>query len=417
MSPCTHTSHPGPQHDRVPSLHRACPPLPSRGHIHSGGARSTPSQPRPPVSAPSRAGMPDWFSVVRRVLPGSYTFILPASKQMPKVMINSSKQKQKQRQTVGVRMPAHPVTLALLSTLQRCRLPPPAPSHLPLASTAFRCHLTPLYPCACPHPLGCFIIHSWGQGQGAGGRPAPFPRRRPCHAGYAGNAITVSRQGDRPVTAPLACMHPNPGPGPLTRTRQQRRRSKPAVALSQLIRSTCTRTSQPSNVKSTFALAVPGAAHPPTQPHKGHAGSGSGASGRHASVNVIAHAAVSCRSCRLSLWLCISSPSASSALLLLHLTPVPARLSPACKPTVSGPPTVVQCHPRRNVVGGIDHIPNAGTVTRTRAKSVQPTPALAVVQPLQTLCALDQADRGPTCLCTTPFRPYTPSTSPSTCHA
>lgn len=64
--------------------------------------------------------MPDWFSIVRRVLPGSYTFILPASKQMPKVVVNSSKHRQKQRQTVGVRMPAHPVTLALLSTLSRC---------------------------------------------------------------------------------------------------------------------------------------------------------------------------------------------------------------------------------------------------------------------------------------------------------
>lgn len=63
--------------------------------------------------------MPDWFSIVRRVLPGSYTFILPASKQMPKVVVNSSKHRQKQRQTVGVRMPAHPVTLALLSTLSR----------------------------------------------------------------------------------------------------------------------------------------------------------------------------------------------------------------------------------------------------------------------------------------------------------
>eukprot|EP00892_Ulva_mutabilis_P007075 jgi/Ulvmu1/473/UM001_0481.1 len=67
----------------------------------------------------STPGMPDWFSVVRRVLPGSYTFILPASKLMPKVIVNTSKHRQKQRQTVGVRMPDHPVTLAILSMLQR----------------------------------------------------------------------------------------------------------------------------------------------------------------------------------------------------------------------------------------------------------------------------------------------------------
>lgn len=71
--------------------------------------------------------MPDWFSIVRRVLPGSYTFILQASKQMPKVIVSSSKHRSKQRHTVGVRMPAHPVTLALLASLPRYAVLPVRP--------------------------------------------------------------------------------------------------------------------------------------------------------------------------------------------------------------------------------------------------------------------------------------------------
>jgi tRNA A37 threonylcarbamoyladenosine synthetase subunit TsaC/SUA5/YrdC len=65
------------------------------------------------------AGMPDTFSVVRKLLPGSYTMILPASKAMPKVLVSTSKHRQKQRHTVGVRMPSHPVTQALLHLLDR----------------------------------------------------------------------------------------------------------------------------------------------------------------------------------------------------------------------------------------------------------------------------------------------------------
>jgi tRNA A37 threonylcarbamoyladenosine synthetase subunit TsaC/SUA5/YrdC len=63
--------------------------------------------------------MPDVFSVVRKLLPGSYTIILPASKALPKVMADSSKHRQKQRRTVGVRMPSHPVTQGLLQMLDR----------------------------------------------------------------------------------------------------------------------------------------------------------------------------------------------------------------------------------------------------------------------------------------------------------
>ncbi len=47
---------------------------------------------------------------LRRHLPGPYTFILPGRKEVPKVLL--SKQK-----TVGVRIPDHPLTLAIVKAL------------------------------------------------------------------------------------------------------------------------------------------------------------------------------------------------------------------------------------------------------------------------------------------------------------
>ena len=52
------------------------------------------------------------YRVMRRLLPGPYTFILPATKEVPRVL-------RMKRKTVGVRIPSHPVTLALTSALQR----------------------------------------------------------------------------------------------------------------------------------------------------------------------------------------------------------------------------------------------------------------------------------------------------------
>jgi tRNA A37 threonylcarbamoyladenosine synthetase subunit TsaC/SUA5/YrdC len=68
------------------------------------------------------AGLPDWFKVAREVLPGAYTFILPASKNMPKLkMVDGKvKKKTKQRSTVGVRIPDHPVCQEILNLLGRC---------------------------------------------------------------------------------------------------------------------------------------------------------------------------------------------------------------------------------------------------------------------------------------------------------
>jgi tRNA threonylcarbamoyl adenosine modification protein (Sua5/YciO/YrdC/YwlC family) len=52
------------------------------------------------------------FRVMRRLLPGPYTFILPSTKEVPRVL-------RMKRKTVGVRIPSHPVTRALTSALGR----------------------------------------------------------------------------------------------------------------------------------------------------------------------------------------------------------------------------------------------------------------------------------------------------------
>ncbi|CAL55017.1 DHBP synthase RibB-like alpha/beta domain [Ostreococcus tauri] len=62
------------------------------------------------------------FKLAKKCLPGPYTFILPASKELPKVCLgdNSTKEKAKQcksRKTVGVRIPDCDVTRALLDLL------------------------------------------------------------------------------------------------------------------------------------------------------------------------------------------------------------------------------------------------------------------------------------------------------------
>ena len=51
------------------------------------------------------------FNLIKRVTPGSYTFILPATRELPRRLIHPK------RKTIGVRVPAHPVALALLAEL------------------------------------------------------------------------------------------------------------------------------------------------------------------------------------------------------------------------------------------------------------------------------------------------------------
>ena len=51
------------------------------------------------------------YRLVKASTPGSYTFILPATREVPRRLLHPRKQ------TVGVRIPAHPVVQALLSEL------------------------------------------------------------------------------------------------------------------------------------------------------------------------------------------------------------------------------------------------------------------------------------------------------------
>lgn len=68
------------------------------------------------------AGRQQPFKLARKCLPGPYTFILNAGKDMPKVCLLDPRSKSKNckaRKTVGVRVPSHPVTAALLRRLER----------------------------------------------------------------------------------------------------------------------------------------------------------------------------------------------------------------------------------------------------------------------------------------------------------
>ncbi|RXM22309.1 threonylcarbamoyl-AMP synthase, partial [Citrobacter sp. AAK_AS5] len=52
------------------------------------------------------------YRVMKRVLPGPYTFIFEASPEVPKIML-------RKRRTIGIRMPDHPVPRMLLGGLDR----------------------------------------------------------------------------------------------------------------------------------------------------------------------------------------------------------------------------------------------------------------------------------------------------------
>ncbi len=51
------------------------------------------------------------FRLIKRVTPGSYTFILRATRQLPRRLVHPK------RKTIGVRVPAHSVALALLAEI------------------------------------------------------------------------------------------------------------------------------------------------------------------------------------------------------------------------------------------------------------------------------------------------------------
>jgi tRNA threonylcarbamoyl adenosine modification protein (Sua5/YciO/YrdC/YwlC family) len=50
------------------------------------------------------------YRLVKRLLPGPYTFILPATKEVPRILLSK-------RKTVGIRVPDHAVALALIKAL------------------------------------------------------------------------------------------------------------------------------------------------------------------------------------------------------------------------------------------------------------------------------------------------------------
>ncbi|HLU67482.1 MAG TPA: L-threonylcarbamoyladenylate synthase [Kofleriaceae bacterium] len=53
------------------------------------------------------------FRLARRVFPGPYTLVLPASREVPRTVLD------RKRRQVGIRIPAHPVTQALVQELGR----------------------------------------------------------------------------------------------------------------------------------------------------------------------------------------------------------------------------------------------------------------------------------------------------------
>lgn len=59
-------------------------------------------------------GQPNWFNMARRILPGPYTFVLPATKNLPSQCIDFMSGKTIHRKSVGVRLSADPVCQAVL---------------------------------------------------------------------------------------------------------------------------------------------------------------------------------------------------------------------------------------------------------------------------------------------------------------
>lgn len=53
------------------------------------------------------------FKLIKRLIPGPYTFVLPATREVPRLLIHPKKR------TVGIRVPDHPVTLELIEDLGR----------------------------------------------------------------------------------------------------------------------------------------------------------------------------------------------------------------------------------------------------------------------------------------------------------
>ena len=55
----------------------------------------------------------DNFKIIKRLIPGPYTFVLPATKEVPKLLLHPK------RKTVGFRVPAHPICESIIAELGR----------------------------------------------------------------------------------------------------------------------------------------------------------------------------------------------------------------------------------------------------------------------------------------------------------
>ena len=65
------------------------------------------------------------YRLIKRLIPGPYTFLLPATKLVPRLVMNPK------RKTTGIRVPNHPISQALLQGLGNPIISTSAPSVLP----------------------------------------------------------------------------------------------------------------------------------------------------------------------------------------------------------------------------------------------------------------------------------------------
>ncbi|PSR13885.1 threonylcarbamoyl-AMP synthase [filamentous cyanobacterium CCP3] len=71
------------------------------------------------------------YRLIRRLIPGPFTFLLPATRQVPRLVMSPK------RRTTGIRVPDHPICLSLVETLQNPVISTSALTLLP-ASTSGR---------------------------------------------------------------------------------------------------------------------------------------------------------------------------------------------------------------------------------------------------------------------------------------
>lgn len=64
-------------------------------------------------------GQPNFYKIAKQILPGPYTLILQASKELPKQVTNYESGRSKHRSTVGVRIPDDTICQAVLAQLDR----------------------------------------------------------------------------------------------------------------------------------------------------------------------------------------------------------------------------------------------------------------------------------------------------------